>query len=96
MNKSAIAAEMSHRFLSKQTSIKLGIQVSPIPSVMIKTRVGIDGTIGCLLRKELFPSFYVTVEGETNVKAADMKSAARIGITCAFKYKKRDTSIISI
>lgn len=88
MNKSAIAAEMSHRFLSKQTSIKLGIQVSPIPSVMIKTRVGIDGTIGCLLQKELFPSFYVTVEGETNVK-----TGARIGITCAFKYKKRDTSI---
>ncbi|CAI9112282.1 OLC1v1012706C5 [Oldenlandia corymbosa var. corymbosa] len=80
----AFAAEVTHRFADKLTTIQLGSQYEINEALMIKGRVSTDGDIGALLQLQFFNAVYLTFGGEINVK--DVNSA-RMGIACALKYE---------
>ncbi|MCD7455427.1 hypothetical protein HAX54_028114 [Datura stramonium] len=79
-----IAAELTHRFISKQTTVTLGAQHCLFPFMLIKARVTSDGSLGALVQNNVFSALSLTIATELNVMNA-MKPA-KLGFTLAFKH----------
>ncbi|PHT88083.1 hypothetical protein T459_10189 [Capsicum annuum] len=75
LTNTGIAAELTHRFFSKQTTLTLGAQHCLFPFMLIKARVASDGCLGALVQNNIFSALSLTIATEVNVMDA-MKPAS--------------------
>ncbi|KAK3035671.1 hypothetical protein RJ639_032543 [Escallonia herrerae] len=80
---SAIAAELSHKFFSNETTLAFGAQHALFPVTVLKARVDTRGNVGALLQQELFQTFFCTMAGELDVKAG--RTSAKVGMSLALR-----------
>ncbi|CAL5327152.1 unnamed protein product [Camellia sinensis] len=79
----AIAAELTHKFLRNETTLTFGTQHAFFPITLVKARVSSNGRLGALVQQELFPSFLLTVAGDVDVW--DVMRSAKLGLSLAFR-----------
>ncbi|XP_055826848.1 mitochondrial outer membrane protein porin of 36 kDa-like [Solanum dulcamara] len=84
LTNTGVAAELTHRFISKQTTLTLGAQHCLFPFMLIKARVKSDGSLGALVQNNIFPALSLTIATELN--AMDAANTAKLGFTLAFKH----------
>lgn len=75
----AIAAEVTHRFSSNETSVTMGTQQALLPFTLVKARVSTRGKVGALVQQELWQKLYVTVSGEADFGA--VKWIPKLGLS---------------
>ncbi|XP_028051765.1 mitochondrial outer membrane protein porin of 36 kDa-like isoform X3 [Camellia sinensis] len=79
----AIAAELTHKFLRNETTLTFGTQHAFFPITLVKARASSNGRLGALVQQELFPSFLLTVAGDVDVW--DVMRSAKLGLSLAFR-----------
>ncbi|CAM0870591.1 unnamed protein product [Alopecurus aequalis] len=80
---SAVAAEVSHRFKTKENFYTIGSSHVLDSSTLLKTRLSNSGKAGLLCQHEWRPKSYVTLSAEYDPKV--VSSPARFGIAVALK-----------
>ncbi|XVE54844.1 hypothetical protein DITRI_Ditri03aG0115100 [Diplodiscus trichospermus] len=81
--RTAVAAELKHRFSENATILTIGAQHALFPFTLVKARMNTDGKISAVLRQELLQSFYVSIAGELDLR--DSNGIPRIGLSMAIK-----------
>ncbi|CAK9183379.1 unnamed protein product [Ilex paraguariensis] len=84
LTNSAIAAEVRHRFLSNETTLAFGAQHAVFPFTLVKARVDTNGKLGALIQQELLDTFFLTLDGQVDVKA--VTRSAKLGLSVAFMH----------
>ncbi|KAI7984765.1 hypothetical protein LOK49_LG14G00755 [Camellia lanceoleosa] len=80
----AFGTELSHKFMSNETTFTLATQHSLFPITLVKTRVSSNGKVGALIQQQLFPSlFFFTIAGDVDVR--DVSRTAKLGLSLAVK-----------
>ncbi|XP_049395024.1 mitochondrial outer membrane protein porin of 36 kDa-like [Solanum stenotomum] len=82
LTSTGVAAELTHRFVSNQTTLALGAQHCLCPFMLIKARVTSDGSLGALVQNNIFSSLSLSIGAELN--AMDAANTAKLGLTLAF------------
>ena len=80
---SAVAAEVTHRFKTKENFFTIGSSHVLDDSTLLKTRFSNSGKAGLLCQHEWRPKSYVTLSAEYDPKV--VSSPARFGIAVALK-----------
>ncbi|KAK4752912.1 hypothetical protein SAY87_021710 [Trapa incisa] len=75
----AIAAEVTHRFSSNETSVTMGTQHAILPLTLVKSRVSTKGKVGALIEQGLWQKLYVTVSGEADF--GSLKWLPKLGVS---------------
>ncbi|KAI8018352.1 hypothetical protein LOK49_LG04G01962 [Camellia lanceoleosa] len=83
LTNTAIAAELTHKFLRNETTLTFGTQHAFFPITLVKARASSNGRLGALVQQELFPSFLLTVAGDVDVW--DVMRSAKLGLSLAFR-----------
>ncbi|XVF54260.1 hypothetical protein PTKIN_Ptkin05aG0166100 [Pterospermum kingtungense] len=81
--RTAVAAELEHRFSEDATTLTVGAQHALFPYTMVKARMNTDGKVGAALSQEVWRRFYVSIAGEMDLK--DSRNLPRIGLSMALK-----------
>ncbi|CAN4086070.1 unnamed protein product [Withania somnifera] len=84
LTKTGVAADLTHRFNCKQTTLSLGAQHCLFPFMLIKARVTSDGSLGALVQNNIFSALSLTIATELSVM--DSTKHAKLGFTLAFKH----------
>ncbi|XP_028069744.1 mitochondrial outer membrane protein porin of 36 kDa-like isoform X2 [Camellia sinensis] len=80
----AFGTELSHKFMSNETTFTLATQHSLFPITLVKTRVSSNGKVGALIQQQLFPSLFLfTIAGDVDVR--DVSRTAKLGLSLAVK-----------
>ena len=81
--RTAVAAELKHRFSADATTLTVGAQHALFPFTLVKARMNTDGKVSAVLRQEVRKRFYVSIAGEMDLR--DSKNIPRIGLSMALK-----------
>lgn len=79
----AVGAEVSHKFSSKDNTITVGTQHSLDPLTSVKARVNSAGIASALIQHEWKPKSFFTISGEVDTKSID--KSAKVGLALALK-----------
>uniref|UniRef100_A0ACD5TUB1 Uncharacterized protein n=1 Tax=Avena sativa TaxID=4498 RepID=A0ACD5TUB1_AVESA len=80
---SAVAAELTHRFKTKENYYTIGSSHALDSSTLVKTRFSNSGKTGLLCQHEWRPKSYITLSAEYDPKV--VSSPARFGVAVALK-----------
>lgn len=83
ITKTAVGAEVSHRFSTKENTLTLGTQHAIDSLTTAKLRFNNFGLASGLIQHEWRPKSFFTISGEVDTKA--IEKSARIGIALALK-----------
>lgn len=83
VTKTAVGAEVSHRFSTKENTLTLGTQHAIDSLTTAKLRFNNFGLASGLIQHEWRPKSFFTISGEVDTKA--IEKSARIGIALALK-----------
>ncbi|XP_060204697.1 mitochondrial outer membrane protein porin of 36 kDa-like [Lycium barbarum] len=86
LTSTGVAAEITHRFISKQPTLTLGAQHCLFPFMLIKARVTSDGSLGALVQNNIFSTVFLTIATELNVM--DARNTAKLGFSLALNLKR--------
>ncbi|KAJ8536444.1 hypothetical protein K7X08_034845 [Anisodus acutangulus] len=78
-----VAADLTHKFVSKQTTLTLGAQHCLFPFMLIKARVTSDGNLGAVVQNNIFSALSLTIATELNV--LDTMKPAKLGLSLSLK-----------
>ncbi|KAK4350502.1 hypothetical protein RND71_029815 [Anisodus tanguticus] len=78
-----VAADLMHKFVSKQTTLTLGAQHCLFPFMLIKARVTSDGNLGAVVQNNIFSALSLTIATELNV--LDTMKPAKLGLSLSLK-----------
>ncbi|WRX17639.1 Eukaryotic porin/Tom40 - like 5 [Theobroma cacao] len=81
--RTAVAAELKHRFSEDATTLTVGAQHALFPLTLVKARMDTDGKVSAVLRQQVWQRFYVSIAGEMNLR--DSNYIPRIGLSMALK-----------
>ncbi|XWS60605.1 hypothetical protein CRYUN_Cryun07bG0049900 [Craigia yunnanensis] len=79
--RTAVAAELKHRFSEGATTLTVGAQHALFPFTLVKARMNTDGKVSAVLRQEVWQRFYVSIAGEIDLR--DSYNIPRIGLSMA-------------
>uniref|UniRef100_A0A7N0TGU9 Uncharacterized protein n=1 Tax=Kalanchoe fedtschenkoi TaxID=63787 RepID=A0A7N0TGU9_KALFE len=82
-NATTVAAELTHRFSSRQNSFTIGSAHKVNPTTLVKTRFSDNGKVAMLCQREWRPKSLVTFSAEYDTKARH--SASKFGLSLALK-----------
>ncbi|KAF5960725.1 hypothetical protein HYC85_001934 [Camellia sinensis] len=83
LTNTAIAAELTHKFLRNETTLTFGTQHVFFPITLVKARASSNGRLGALVQQELFPSFFLTVARDVDVW--DVMRSTKLELSLAFR-----------
>lgn len=83
VNGTAVAAEMTHRFSTKENSFTIGSSHALDPLTVVKTRFSDNGKVAMLCQREWRPKSLVTFSAEYDSKANNV--APKFGLALALK-----------
>ena len=83
LTNSAVGAELTHNFSTKENTITVGTQHSLGPLTTIKAGADNAGKIHALIQHEWHPKCGFTISGEVDTKAVD--KTVKIGLAVALK-----------
>ncbi|KAJ8553869.1 hypothetical protein K7X08_024547 [Anisodus acutangulus] len=83
LTSTGVAAELTHIFISKQTTLTLGAQHCLFPFMLIKARVTSDGSLGAVVQNNIFSELSLTIATELNV--LDAMKPAKLGFSLSLK-----------
>ncbi|XP_052183177.1 mitochondrial outer membrane protein porin of 36 kDa-like [Diospyros lotus] len=89
LTNTAVAAELTHKFLTNENVFTFGTQHALFPITLLKARVSSNGRIGALIQQQLLPSFFFTVAGDVDFRASTGSSEttriAKVGLSLAVR-----------
>lgn len=83
LTKTAIAAEVKHRFSLNETGVTIGAQHALFPYTMVKARLDTYGKVGTLIQQQLWQSFFISMAGEMDFRATS--KLPKVGLSLALK-----------
>ncbi|KAF5461763.1 hypothetical protein F2P56_017837 [Juglans regia] len=83
VNGTAVAAEMTHRFSTKENSFTIGSSHALDPLTVVKTRFSDNGKVAMLCQREWRPKSLITFSAEYDSKANNV--APKLGLALALK-----------
>jgi voltage-dependent anion channel protein 2 len=83
VNNTAVGAELTHSFSSKENTITFGSQHALDPSTTVKARYNNHGLASALIQHEWRPKPFFTLSTEVNTKAIEKSS--KVGLSLVLK-----------
>ncbi|KAJ7956343.1 Mitochondrial outer membrane protein porin [Quillaja saponaria] len=83
VTRTAIAAELKHRFSTNEIVATIGAQHALFPSTLVKARVNTHGMAGALIQQELWQKVFITLAGEVDFR--DMIKLPTVGLSLALR-----------
>ncbi|XVF50179.1 hypothetical protein PTKIN_Ptkin04bG0075000 [Pterospermum kingtungense] len=83
LTRTAVAAELKHRFSEDATTLTVGAQHALFPFTLLKARINTDGKFSAVLRQNVWQSLYVSIAGEIDLR--DSNNTPRIGLSMTLK-----------
>ncbi|KAL6181580.1 hypothetical protein ACLB2K_048233 [Fragaria x ananassa] len=87
LTKTAIAAELKHRFSISDTALAIGAQHAFTPSTLAKGRISTHGKVGALIRQGLWQRIFLSISGEVDFTDTRPNAALQIGLSLAVKLQ---------
>ncbi|CAL5185840.1 unnamed protein product [Lathyrus oleraceus] len=81
--KTAVGAEVAHRFSTKENTLTLGTQHALDPLTTVKARFNNFGKASALIQHEWRPKSLLTISAEVDTKA--IEKSAKVGLSLALK-----------
>ncbi|XP_004489372.1 outer plastidial membrane protein porin-like [Cicer arietinum] len=83
LTKTAVGAEVTHRFSNTENTLTLGTQHALDPLTTVKARFNNFGKANALIQHEWRPRSFLTISGEVDTKA--IEKSAKVGLALALK-----------
>ncbi|KAJ4826869.1 hypothetical protein Tsubulata_032448 [Turnera subulata] len=83
LSRTAVAAELKHRFSNGATTVTVGGQHSLFPYTLMKARINSKGRVGGLIQLEFLEKLFIGITGETDMWADN--NISKFGLSMAFK-----------
>ncbi|XVF09142.1 hypothetical protein REPUB_Repub07fG0065800 [Reevesia pubescens] len=81
--RTAVAAELKHRFSVDATTLTVGAQHALLPFTLAKARLNTDGKVSAVLKQEVWQRLYLSIAGEIDLREGN--NIPRIGLSMALK-----------